>query len=213
MTNGRSALKLSVVLACLLTLSFSAYSQALLPNINVFFKNGKTHIAWTSGYNSIKQIGVQWSQDSLYNYATIGYVSSPNKKINEYVDSKARAGKNYYRLFILFSNNSYFFSNPAAVSLEPSTLASNSPAQAYQPSIYVYTNPDGNVNISLANAPQKRYDIRFYDAANHFLFSIRDIKKPFLILDKSNFLKSGWYNFELFEDGKVKEKWKFYIGE
>lgn len=191
----------------------SAYSQALLPNITVYPKNGKTYITWTSGYTGIKQIGVQRSVDSLYNYATIGYVSSPNKKINEYIDSKAYPGKNYYRLFILFTNNSYFYSNPATLTMEPSTLTSDNSSQAFQPSVYVYTNPDGNVNISLAHAPQKKYDIRFYDADNHFLFSLQDIKQPFLILDKSNFLRAGWYRFELFEDGKVKEKWKFYIGE
>lgn len=217
MTDSRSLIKWFLVLLSGLMFGLPAQSQELLPNINVFSRNGKTHIAWRSGYTGIRQIGVQWSQDSLYNYSTIGYVSSPDKKINDYVDPKARPGKSFYRLFVLFTNNNYFFSNPATVTLEPATITEEAPSedkpQAFQASIYVYTNADGNVNISLAHAPQKRYDIRFYDAENHFLFSLTDIRQSFLILDKSNFLRSGWYRFELFEDGKVKEKWKFYVGD
>lgn len=212
MTNRHSIISFGIVFFIVLTLHISSTAQALLPNISAYSKNGKTYVTWTSGYAGIKQIGVQRSTDSLYNYATIGYVSNPNKKINEYIDTKGYPGKNFYRLFILFTNNSYFYSNPATVSLEPSTLTSDNASQAYQPSVYVYTNPDGNVNISLAHAPQKHYDINFYNSSNRMIFSLHDIQKPFLILDKSNFLQSGWYRFELFEDGKIKEKWKFYIG-
>jgi hypothetical protein len=32
-----------------------------------------------------------------------------------------------------------------------------------------------------------------------------------VILEKSNFPKVGWYNFELFEDDKLKEKNKFLV--
>lgn len=217
MTHCHSFIKSLLVLLLCLGGGVEAFSQALLPNISVYNKNGQTYITWTSGYTGIKQIGVQRSQDSIYNYATIGHVSQPNKKVNEYIDTKAPAGKNYYRLFILLSNNSYFFSNPSIVTLQPATLQDSPKTairnQAFQPSIYVYTNADGNVNISLAHAPAEKYDIRFYDDKDHFLFSLKDIKKPFLILDKSNFLQAGWYHFELFENGKVREKWKFYIGD
>lgn len=217
MTYRHCFIKLFLVLLLCLIGGIQAFSQALLPNITVYNKNGKTYISWTSGYAGIKQIGVQRSRDSIYNYATIGYASQPNKKVNEFIDTKAPPGKNYYRLFILMTNNSYFFSNPSLVKLEPVTLqepaVTTTKNLAFQPSIFVYTNPDGNVNISLAHAPAEQYDIRFYDDKDHFLFSLKDIKKPFLILDKSNFLQAGWYHFELFENGKVKEKWKFYIGD
>lgn len=204
---------------CLFTLtfgtSFSALSQALLPNITITNQGGKNYISWKSDYDQIKLIGIQRSRDSLTNYATIGHADEPNKKTNTYIDKKPFAGKNFYRLFIVLTNGSYFFSNPAGITLTPATLSttnSNRP-MAFQPSIFVYTNPDGNVNISLAHASSNQYSIRFYDAQDHFLFEVKDIKKPFLILDKSNFLRSGWYHYELYENGKIKEKWKFYIAD
>jgi hypothetical protein len=43
------------------------------------------------------------------------------------------------------------------------------------------------------------------------LFMIPEVKQPHLVLDKVNFLRSGWYYFELTEDGKLKEKNKFLI--
>lgn len=189
-----------------------AHAQALLPHITVQYKNGKNYLSWRSGYSGIKQIGVQRSQDSLFNYATIGHVSQPDKKVNQFVDSRPRPGQNYYRLFILLTNNSYFFSIPANQSLEAATLqgATTSP-QAFSPSVFVYTNPEGNVNISLAGAETKHYSIRFFDAQDQFLFALDDIHRPFMILDKSNFLRGGWYHYVLYEDQKVKEKWKFYV--
>ena len=161
----------------------------------------------------MKQIGVQRSQDSLFNYATIGQASNPDKKVNSYVDSRPTPGKIFYRLFVLLSNNSYFFTVPTSLTLEPATLAGPTPTtpQAYSPSVFVYTNADGNVNISLAHAAVHQYSVRFFDADNHFLFEISNIHKSLLILDKTNFLRVGWYHYELYEDGKIKEKWKFYI--
>lgn len=194
---------------------FSAYSQALLPHITVYNKNGVNYITWTSGYTGIKQIGVQRSRDSLFNYATIGFVPSPDKKINEFVDRRPPAGKSFYRLFVLLTNNSYFFTDPAGESLEPATVegpSSNTP-QAFSPSVYLYINTDGNVNISLANAKDHHYEIRFFDSENNFLFDLRHIEKPLLILDKSNFLRAGWYHYELYDNDKLVEKWKFYIGD
>ncbi|GAA4320416.1 hypothetical protein [Compostibacter hankyongensis] len=184
-------------------------AQALLPNISVVNKNGQNYLSWTSGYNSIRQIGIQRSQDSLYNYATIGYAGRPSQKVNSYTDRKPYAGVNFYRLFIQLSNGSYFFSNPAR-SVMGATGAAATPA-AFQPSLYVYTNTEGNINISLPDAGKKQYQIRFFDADGHPLFELNDIKESPLMLDKSNFLQSGLVNFELYEDGKLKEKWKFFI--
>jgi hypothetical protein len=216
MRAGNLTMKCVVIMTVSCLSALAASSQTLLPHISVYYENGKNHITWISSYTGIKQIGVQRSQDSLVNYATIGYAKNPGKKENEYVDAHAVAGKNYYRLFILMDNNAYFFSDPATISMKPVTLKTQPPPsvpQVFSPSIFVYTNADGNVNISLAGAPESHYDIRFFDSDDHFLFAIRDIRKPLLILDKSNFLRAGWYHYELYENGKIKEKWKFYIGD
>ncbi len=53
------------------------------------------------------QIGVQRSLDSVLNFTTIGYATNPTAQRNAYLDNKPLPGKNYYRLFILFKNNTY----------------------------------------------------------------------------------------------------------
>lgn len=191
-----------------------SFGQALLPNITVINKNGKNVVSWSSPYNSIRQIGVQRSQDSLFNYATIGFVHRPDTKINSYTDDRPYGGVNFYRLFIQLSNGSYFYSNPAkSVAGAPalSTGGAGSAAGGFIPSLFVYTNPEGNVNISLSDAARNHYHVRFYDASGKKLFEIDRIQQPLLIIDKSNFLHSGWFSFELFENGKLKEQYRFFI--
>jgi hypothetical protein len=85
------------------------------------------------------------------------------------------------------------------------------PKVIYRPSQYVYTERDGNIAISLADAPKKQYSIKFFEENETELFEIKQVKDAFLTLDKSNFLHSGWFWFELYEEGKLKEKHRFYI--
>lgn len=85
------------------------------------------------------------------------------------------------------------------------------PKEVYKPSIYVFTEKDGNITISLPDVSNKHYSVKFFDEKLNPLFDIPKIKESPLILDKVNFLRSGWYRFELYEDGKLKEKNKFFI--
>lgn len=85
------------------------------------------------------------------------------------------------------------------------------PKVVYKPSQYVFTEKEGNVMIALPEALQKRYSIKFYEDDNTELFEITQVKEPVLTLDKANFLHAGWFRFELFEDGKLKERHRFYI--
>jgi hypothetical protein len=85
------------------------------------------------------------------------------------------------------------------------------PKVVYRPSQYVYTERDGNITISLADASKKQYSIKFFEENETELFEIKHVKDAFLTLDKSNFLHAGWFWFELYEEGKLKEKHRFYI--
>ena len=85
------------------------------------------------------------------------------------------------------------------------------PKEVYKPSIYVFTEKDGNINISLPDVANKHYSIKFFDDKNEPLFEIIRVKESPLLLDKSNFLHAGWFKFELYEEGKLKEKHKFMI--
>lgn len=85
------------------------------------------------------------------------------------------------------------------------------PKPVWVPSAYVFTGDDGNAVISLPDALNKKYSIIFKNESGNVLFKIPQVKEVYLILDKVNFLKSGWYYFELMEEGKLKEKNKFLI--
>ena len=81
----------------------------------------------------------------------------------------------------------------------------------WHPSNYIYTTADGNVNIKLPDAPGKKYRVKFFEPDGSFLFDIKDVKEPFLILEKAIFLHAGWFNFEIYEGDKLLEKWNLFI--
>ncbi|OQP63210.1 hypothetical protein A3860_25305 [Niastella vici] len=85
------------------------------------------------------------------------------------------------------------------------------PKEVFKPSKFIYTEKDGNVTISLPNATIHHYSVKFFDEKSVPLFDISEVKESSLLIDKVNFLRSGWYKFELYEDGKLKEKHKFFI--
>jgi hypothetical protein len=195
----------------------TGYAQPLLPDLAATSQQGKVSLTWTSAYHNIRQIGVQRSRDSLYNYATIGYVRNPGLKTNSFTDSRPMAGTQYYKLILVSNDGSFFFSHPVKVVPGAVTVSAAQPAatvvnnNVFRPSVYVYTNADGDVNVSLADAGSKHYSIWFYDSSGTRIFTVDNITQPFLVLDKSNFLHSGWFSYELFEAEKPKEKWKFFI--
>ncbi|MBS1599116.1 MAG: hypothetical protein JST75_12905 [Bacteroidetes bacterium] len=83
--------------------------------------------------------------------------------------------------------------------------------EVYKISTYVFTGKDGNVNISLADATRKKYSVKFFEQDNTLVLEVKDIKDLLLIVDKVNFIHAGWFRFELYEDGKLKEKNKLFI--
>lgn len=85
------------------------------------------------------------------------------------------------------------------------------PPVVYKPSKYVYTEKDGNIAIVLPDAGHKKYAVKFFDEEQKPLFEIREVKESAVVLDKANFLRAGWFRFELYEDGKLMEKHKFFI--
>lgn len=81
----------------------------------------------------------------------------------------------------------------------------------WHPSNYVYTTADGNININLPDAVDKNYNVKFFETDGSFLFEVKQVKEPFLILEKAIFLHAGWFNFEITESGKSYEKWNLFI--
>ncbi len=85
------------------------------------------------------------------------------------------------------------------------------PKEVYKPSRYVYTEKDGNVTISLPDVGKKSYSVKFFEEDNSPVFEIKQVKETPTIVDKVNFLHAGWFRFELYENGEIKEKHRLYI--
>jgi hypothetical protein len=95
-------------------------------------------------------------------------------------------------------------SSPTGVNLKNRT-------NTFVPSIYVYTCRDGYVCIKLPDDEKpKKYSIKFFDDSN-LLFELKDIKEREFKIDKADFYHAGWFQFEIYEDGKLFEKHKFYL--
>lgn len=75
---------------------------------------------------------------------------------------------------------------------------------------YVSTYKNGYVHVNLPD-DNKKYSIKFFEEDGTFLFELKDIKEKKFSVDKSNFYHAGWFGFELYGDGKLIEKYKFYL--
>jgi hypothetical protein len=87
-------------------------------------------------------------------------------------------------------------------------------AQAFTPSLYVFTNRDGYVRVNLPDKEKtKKYSVKFFEENNNFLFELKDLKEKDFKLDKTNFYHAGWFYFELYEEDKLLERHKFYLAK
>ncbi|HMX78495.1 MAG TPA: hypothetical protein PK841_10005, partial [Chitinophagaceae bacterium] len=57
------------------------------------------------------------------------------------------------------------------------------------------------------------YTIKFFDDNQTFLFELKELKERDFKLDKSNFVHAGWFHFELYDEGKLIERHKFYLAK
>lgn len=79
------------------------------------------------------------------------------------------------------------------------------------PSIFVYTNPQGHVVIALPPEKVHLYTLKFFREDGSPLFAMNKIREPFLTIDKTNFMRWGWFRFELYENNVLKEKNRLFI--
>ncbi len=109
------------------------------------------------------------------------------------------------------TKDTLLFVNSDTLQINPYLEMYKEPKEVYKISPHIFTTKDGNVTISLADYNYKNYFVAFYETDTTLVLEVKDIKYPMLIIDKTNFGHSGWFRFELFEDGKLKEKNKLFI--
>ena len=212
------------------------HAQDTLPKFSVKNAgNNRVIIGWVNNFENIRQISIQRSFDSLMGYKSILTVADPTTQQNGYADMKATNDHMFYRLYILLDKGVYLFSDakkPVRDSnwkLDPLTIKINrltgadsvavpnpginkSRPNAFTPSLYVYTYRDGYVRISLPDEEKsKKYSIKFFEEDETFLFELKDLKEKDFKIDKANFYHAGMFRFELYEDGKLIERHKFYL--
>lgn len=216
------------------SISIAASAQDTLPKFTVTTPgNGRVIVGWVNNYGLVKQISIQRSFDSINNFKTIMSVADPNSRQNGYADTKSPSDHMFYRLFVVMGQGQYFFTqakrpfadtfnvtkNPVVEKIKDTMTAGNNGSKnngvlkkpEFISSYYVYTNKDGYVFLNLPGADKKKYHVKFFDEDDGFLFEVKNIKEPALTLDKTNFLHSGWFKFELYDDDKLIEKNKFYL--
>ncbi len=99
-----------------------------------------------------------------------------------------------------FTRDSLFTLNQEEVLLKPFD-----PGNAWVPSMHIFTNRDGYVDIKLFDAKQKIYKVVFYNSYGKKVFAINQVTETELIIDKTNFIHAGWFNFDLYENDKLIE--------
>lgn len=216
---------------------FATQAQDTLPKFSVRNIGGNKYvISWANNFKNIRQISIQRSLDSLKGFKTILTVPDPTTPENGFVDSKAINDHNFYRLYIMLEKGVYFFSEAKkpfydSVAMKRKlNIEGNSDKMGFIDSLsgpkltkekiisnsfiaskYVYTYQDGYVRINLPEDDKKKYLLKFFDDKDNFILEIKEPKLRNFKIDKSNFYHSGWFKFELYEDGKLLEKHKFLI--
>lgn len=207
------------ICAILVAVCTASYAQAPLPSIAVKNYNNKIIVSWLNELvKPIATLNIQRSYDSLKNFTTIGSVLSPQSRDNGFADANPPYTKMYYRVFIAFEGGSYIIT-PSSRPVKDTSISANIgflingqgrdttnlDGKSANYSSTVFTAKDNNVVIHLPGAAVKNYTVKFYDETEKFLFELTKLKEDYLIVEKVNFVHSGWFRFELFENGKQIE--------
>ena len=90
-------------------------------------------------------------------------------------------------------------------------IEDNISENAFSPSGLIFTNREGNLIIALPDANKKKFTLRVFKEDGTPMFHMRNIKEPQLLIDRSNFLHSGWFKYDLYENEKLREQNRFFI--
>ena len=79
------------------------------------------------------------------------------------------------------------------------------------PSQLIYTAKDNNVVINLPDFELNKYIVKIFEEDNKLLFELNKLTEGYLVIEKVNFLHAGWFYFEIYDQGVLLEKNKFFI--
>ena len=128
------------------------------------------------------------------------------KMRDSYRQIPAFAFRNFRDSILRLTRDTLIAINDTLVALNPYVGKEN-----WRPSLFIYVNREGYINISLPLVHEKKYNVKFFEEDGTPLFEVNTVKDSPLILEKSSFIHSGWFQFELYEDNRLKEKNKLYL--
>lgn len=215
---------ITLAILCIL----STHAQDTLPRMSAYNRTGHILLSWYNNYRDIVRISIQRSHDSTKGFKTISTISNPNERFNGFEDKRAPNTNQYYRLQIERWLDGVTFSNIVKPGIDSPTTDitqfnteniiadkgnTNKSTNGYNstPSIYVFLNREGNVQVALPDAKMKNYSLKFFRDNGILAFHLKRIRENEITLDKSNFITSGWFVFELYEDNRLMEKNKILI--
>lgn len=222
--------------------SLLAQSQDTLPRFSARnVGNNRIVVEWHNSFESVRQISIQRSSDSLKNFKTILTVADPTLPENGYLDTKGTNDKMFYRLYIMLDKGVFMFSNTQRPILDTIVAKKGNMVRTDNPSLVNNVAGENGFNGPVVNNPtrpktepawvaskfvytlkdgniritlpedDKKYSIKFFTLRDELLFELKEIKEKSFKIEKSNFYHSGWFKFELYEDEVLKEKNRFFL--
>jgi hypothetical protein len=118
-------LTIRIFLLAPLFLSFSpdTAAQPVLPDLASVTQNGINILTWICQYDGVKSVAILRSNDSNFNYSTIGYVKETKKGTQFYLDGHPNPGNNWYKVNVVFGSNLSWTSNRIRIFVD-STMVS-----------------------------------------------------------------------------------------
>jgi len=171
----------------------------------------------TQSYKSFRDSIIQFTQDSLsliksgeINWKP--FIPKPKEYVSVFVKDTLLIQVEY-PLYKRFKDSVAAYTKDTLTNITTfrAELSRFIPKTVWKPSVYVFTNNNGYLNINIPAQDLNAYRVVFFDAEGKELFRINKIKEAELILDKANFKRSGWYDFELYKHNELVEKNKFFL--
>jgi hypothetical protein len=104
--------------------------------------------------------------------------------------------------------------NPnSRIQSKPALPNINNPELITYPSRRIFTAKDNNIVLFLPEAETKKYTVKFFEENETPLFELNKLHDSFLIIEKVNFVHAGWFYFEVYDNGKLIERNKFFISK
>ncbi|OYU53871.1 MAG: hypothetical protein CFE25_17425 [Chitinophagaceae bacterium BSSC1] len=182
-------------------------AQETLPQFKVkdLGKQG-IQVSWLNPFKNCQQLSVQRSTDSIQ-FKTILHAQTPNMYDNGFVDKAPTERPLYYRIYYVLDGGKFYFSTIQSIhSNQAASLTNN-----WKPSKFVFCNGKGTPTILLPAARKHLYRLVFKEENGTTIFEINTLKDTETYLDKANFVHAGWFLFDLFEDGQLKEQGKILL--